>query len=242
MKIQVIRSSKLRNEEHFQFQTEFKGLVEEYTPETLDISAVWAVYLPLYADESEALDVIRKSAVTGELAEADHARDSLFRGLCNTVKGAAGHFNPAIKEAAARIQIALDHYGNINVKPYDEQTAAINNLIDEFNTTYTADVAMLGIGDWVSELQTTNNNFEALMQERYSEDAGKTQLKMKEVRAEIDDAYRAITERIDALVIVNGPENYSGFVNELNQRVEKYNNLLAQREGRNAKKDEAETV
>ncbi|MEZ5107312.1 MAG: hypothetical protein R2757_22595 [Draconibacterium sp.] len=35
MKISTIRASKLRNDEHFQFQTEFKTLVEQHTPETL---------------------------------------------------------------------------------------------------------------------------------------------------------------------------------------------------------------
>ena len=79
--------------------------------------------------------------------------------------------------------------------------------------------------------------FVALMQERYSEEAGKPQYNMKTARQETDKAYRTITERIDALMIVNGEEAYAGFVNELNQRVEKYNKLLAQREGRNAKEE-----
>ena len=243
MKILTVKLKNLRNEEHFQFQTEFKGLVEKYTPEILDILAAWTGYLPLYANEAEALDVIRKSSLTENIADADHYRDSLYSGLRDTVKGAANHFNAVIKEAAARVQVALDHYGNINTKPYDEQTAAINNLVDELKTTYAADVAALNIGDWVVELQTANNSFEMLMQERYSQDAGKTQLKMKEVRTQVDGTYRSITERIEALIIVNGEENYSDFIKDLNQRVEKYNKLLAQREGRNAKKngDETET-
>ncbi|MBN2636481.1 MAG: hypothetical protein JXR61_09440 [Prolixibacteraceae bacterium] len=240
MKILSVKLRNLRNEEHFQFQTEFKGLVEKSTPETLDIVPAWAVYQPLYENEAEALDVIRKSSLTENIANADHYRDSVYSGLRDTVKGAANHFNAAKKEAAARVQVVLDHYGNINIKTYDEQTAAINDLIAELNATYTADVATLAIGDWVTELQTANNSFETLMQERYSQDAGKTQLKMKEVRTAVDDAYRTITERIDALVIVNGKENYAGFIKELNQRVEKFNKLLAQREGRNAKKEEEE--
>jgi hypothetical protein len=39
-------------------------------------------------------------------------------------------------------------------------------------------------------------------------------------------------------IIVNGEEAYAGFVNELNQCVEKYNTILAQHEGRNAKEEE----
>ncbi|MEZ5106439.1 MAG: DUF6261 family protein [Draconibacterium sp.] len=237
MKISTIRASKLRNDEHFQFQTEFKTLVEQHTPETLDIGAAWAIYLPLYVNEEEALNIIRKSVVTDELVDADQYRDSIYRGLCDTVKGALNHFNAAVKEAANRVQVALEHYGNINTKPYDEQTAAINSLTTDLSNDYAADMATLGIDSWVTELQTANSNFENLVNERYSEDAGKPHLNMKDVRTEVDEAYNAITRRIDALIIVNGEQTYSGFVNGLNQRIKKYNNTLAQREGRNAKKE-----
>jgi hypothetical protein len=62
---------------------------------------------------------------------------------------------------------------------------------------------------------------------------------MKIARAEVDDACRAITERIEALIIVNGEEAYAPFVKDLNQRVERYNNTVARRKGQKDK-DEAE--
>ena len=236
MKIEKVKSEKLRNEEHFQFQSEFNDLVIRFTPGTLGIELAFAAYEPLYLNEKTALDVIRKSSLTSEIAVSDHKRDSTYRGFCDTVKGANNHFLPAKREAANRIQIAIDHYGNINTKTYDEQTAAINSLVEDLNKEYANDVATLGVEDWVAELQLNNNSFETLMDERYSTDAGKTQLKMKEVRVEVDTAYRNITERVDALVVVNGQEAYAPFVKELNERVEKYNNTLAQRKGRNGKK------
>jgi hypothetical protein len=61
---------------------------------------------------------------------------------------------------------------------------------------------------------------------------------MKTAREEVDDAYRAITERIGALIIVNGEEAYAGFVNDLNERIERYNNAVSRRYGRNEKEDE----
>lgn len=238
MKIEALKTSNLRNEEHYQFQTEFKALVEQFTPITLGIEAAFAAYLPLYANETEALDIITKSAVTDEIANADNLRDSTYRGLCDTVKGASNHFSDKKREAATRIQIVLDHFGNINTKTYDEQTAAIKSLIADLNGQYADDVATLRLDEWLTELQANNNAFEALMNERYTDDAGKTQLRMKQVRKEVDSAYKTITIRIDALVVVNGPEAYSGFVDELNVRIERYNNTLAQRKGRNDKPDE----
>ena len=38
MKITAIDNTKLRNEEHYQFQTDFKGLVEKNTPAALSIA------------------------------------------------------------------------------------------------------------------------------------------------------------------------------------------------------------
>lgn len=229
-----------RNEEHFQFQTEFKDLVLHYTPETLNIEAAWAVFLPLYNKESAVLDLLQKSSLTVRIADADHYRDRIDSGLFDTVKGATNHFNPAVKEAADRIQVILDRFGNINRKSYDEQTAAINSLITDLNNGYADDVATLGIGDWLAELQAANNAFVELMKERYSEEADKPDYNMKTARAETDPAYRTIINRINALIIVNGEETYKGFVKDLNQRIDKYNLILAQREGRNAKKGEGE--
>jgi len=240
MKIQKIHLINLRNEEHYQFQTDFKGLVDRYTPAALGIEVAYAVYLVLYGDEGTALDMIRKSAVTEKITEADLLRDFTFRGLRDAIKAAGNHFNPSVKEAAARLQVALNHYGNITLKPYDEETAAIAALIADLRTTYAPDATLTGINDWINELQTNNTAFDTLKKERYTEEAGKTQLRMKEVRTEIDATFRTITERINALIIVNGEATYAEFVNELNQRIENYQNLLAQRQGRNAKKDDDE--
>jgi hypothetical protein len=229
-----------RNEEHFQFQTELKGLVEQYTPETLNIETVWADYLASYEKERATLDLVRKSPLTEEIGGADQKRDLLGTGLGYTVQGATNHFDPAKKEAAVRVMVVLENYSGISRKSYDEQTAAINSLVDDLNGNYAADIATLGLAEWVSALKAANDAFVALMHERYSEEAGKPQYNMKAARTEVDSAYHTITERIDALIIVNGERGYEGFVNELNQRIEKYNRILARREGRNAKKEEEE--
>lgn len=235
MKIENLKLTNLRNDEHFQFQTEFKELVETYTVETLGIEDAFAVYLVVYINESQALDVVRKSAVTDDIAQADGLRDNTYRGLSDTVKGAANHFKPEKREAAERLMLLLGHFGNINAKSYDAQTASISALVNDLNTGYAADVATLKLEDWVAELQSNNAAFEALMDERYKDSSERTELKMKDVRTEIDAEYRTIAERIDALSVVNGPETYAPFVNELNARIERYNNTIAQRQGRNAK-------
>ncbi len=148
MNILFARLSRYTNEEHFQFQTEFKGLAEQYTPLTLNIEAAWAVFLPLFDKESEVLDVIRKSVFTDDITEADRKRDGLNSGFRNMVKGALNHFDPAKKAAAERLKVVLDNYGNINRKSYDEETAAIDSLLGDLTGEFAADVAILGLEDW----------------------------------------------------------------------------------------------
>ena len=166
MNIMNLKSGRLRNEEHFQFQTEFTGLVVRFTPSALGIDASYAIYEPLRVSEADAIDVIRKSAVTDEITNADNKRDNTFSGLRNTVEGATSHFIPKKREAANRIQIVLDHFGNINAKTYNEQTAAVKTMITDLNNDYSADVAALDLQDWITELQANNNAFEELMSDR----------------------------------------------------------------------------
>ena len=51
MEIRTLRKSKLRNEEHFQNQTEFKDLIIKFTPALLGIVNEYAAYEPLHAAE-----------------------------------------------------------------------------------------------------------------------------------------------------------------------------------------------
>ena len=238
MKCKRFRNEDLRNEEWFQFYTEFKTLVEQYNPETLDIDTLFTQFLSLYNDADEALEVIRKSADTKQIADADTTRDNVFRGFADAVKSAQNHFDSAKREAANRLQIVFDHYGNIARKSYDEETASIYNFIQDMKGSSAAEITTLGLGDWVTQLDSDNQAFEALMVDRYDETSSKTSLRMAEVRKETDRCYRDILDRLDALILINGNNDYTPFVKDLDTRVDRYSNIIAQRKGRSAAKKE----
>jgi len=69
--------------------------------------------------------------------------------------------------------------------------------------------------------------FDDLKNNRYSTEAAKTILRMKQERVKTDAIYRQITERINALIVVEGEAAYAGFVNELNKRIEGYDNTIS---------------
>jgi hypothetical protein len=235
MEIPKIDLLRLRNDEHLQFNTEFKDLVDKFETVGLDFNTLFQAYLLVYVQEDEALQLIRKSATTEQLEAADTERDELFGGFVDAVKSSLRHYDNALRLAAKRFKIALDQYGNISRKSYDEETADLSKLVKEAQTTYSPDIATLGLADWILHLNAKNLAFETLMKTRYSEEADKTEYRMKQVRVEVDASYRTIVKQIDALILVNGAAKYEGFVRELNARVDKYNLILAQREGRNNK-------
>ena len=234
MKCKRFRIENLRNEEWFQFYTEFKTIVEQYTPQALDIEQLFTQFVALYDNVDEALEVIRKSASTEQLADADAGRDSVFRGFADAVKSAGNHFDSDKRDAAKRLQIIFDQFGNLARKPYDEETASIYNFLQEINAKAT-DVNLLGLADWSNRLDADNKAFDALLKDRYDESTSKTTLRMKEVRIETDRCYRDILDRIDALIIVKGESAYTSFVKDMSVRVERFENVLAQRKGRAAK-------
>ncbi|GBU26345.1 hypothetical protein R83H12_03041 [Fibrobacteria bacterium R8-3-H12] len=223
MKIDSIHLSHLRNDAHFQFHTEFKDLVASHNPETLKITPQFEAYLPLYARVDEALKKIVKSEFTAKIHEADKARDEIYLGMAETTAAALRHFNPATREAAERLKILLDTYGNVANKPLNEETSAIYNILQELKGKYAADVSSVGIEQWVSELETRNAAFETLVKERFDETAARTtDIVMKQARAQLDDVYKGIVERINALAVVEGVAAYEAFIKTLNAVIAKY--------------------
>ena len=229
MKTQKFRLAGLRNDEHFQFHTELRDLVNKFGAKTLKVQDLFTAYLAAYNDEDEALKKVVKSALTTDIQEADARRDMLFRGMVDMSKAFLNHFNPEVQKAASRLKILFDTYGNLAKKPLNEETSAVYNLLQDINGKYAADAALVNITDWAAELGASNEAFSRLVQDRYEETAAKTDLVLRLCRTKVDEAYRAITERIDALIVVEGEAAYREFMRHLNAVVDKYNAALSRR-------------
>jgi len=225
-------SAYLPNDAHFQYYTEFRGLVLKTGADVLGIAPLFAAWLPLYDREDAALKKIVKSAITKQIQDADKARDVVYLGMVETNSAALRHFNDGVRGAAERLKIVFDTYGNVVRKPLNDETSAVYNILQELKGAYAADAALVGIAPWVAELETRNNAVAELMRERFDETAARTDIVLREARADVDAAYFAIRERINALVVVNGAEVYEAFIRTLNAVIDKYNAIAHARHGR----------
>ena len=232
MKIKRLHFNQLRNNEHFQSQTEFKALVERFNPDVLKINPLFSdIYLPLYYAEDEALVKITKNSLTEKRGAADRRRDKTFRGLADTVNAGLNHFEPELQASAQRVKIVLDTYGNVAKLPLNEETAAIYNLTQELLENYAEDAGKLEIVPWINKLNDNNEDYKALVKGSNEEEAAKTELKAKSTRAQVDLVMSQIIKRVEALIVIEGEENYAEFVRHLNLHFDKYANTLAQRRG-----------
>ena len=232
MKIKRINFHLLRNNEHFQCQTEFKALVTNFDPTTLKIESLFNLnYIPAYNAEDEALTKIIKNTFSEQRSDADRTRDQSFRGSADTVIAGQNHFDPEVRESARRLKIVFDRFGNVAQLPLNEETSAIYNLVQEVKGNHDADAEKLGILPWLNKLNADNQAYEALVEGGYEEEAAKTELKAKTTRAEVDKVIRQIIERVEALIMIEGEATYTEFVRRLNLIFDKYANTLALRQG-----------
>ena len=236
MKVQGMKVEKLRNDEHFQFNTEHIALINALHPQALGIGQMFDEYKALFDEEDIALKKVNKSDYTRQIKEADKIRDEIYGGIVLVNEGNAKHFNPDIKAAAMRLKILFDTYGNLSKKPLNEQTSAVTNILQDLRGKYQSDVNTVSFNGWADELERTNNAFAALVKERADETVGKVTIVLKQARAKVDAVYRKIIERIGAAIIMEGSQNYEAYIKGLNEIVKRYTAAMKIREGRTAKR------
>ncbi|MDR2680909.1 MAG: DUF6261 family protein, partial [Tannerella sp.] len=161
-----------------------------------------------------------------KISAADSRLDGIVTGFGEIIRGALHHFNPHVADAALSLQNLFKTYGNIARKNYDEELAAVTNLLQDLEGAY-ADRVMLitGLSEWVKELGTASRELADLLALRNTETAEKPQVRMVNVRREIDPVYRNFVARIEALSLIEGESDYIAFINELNALVERFNHI-----------------
>jgi hypothetical protein len=243
MQIDSIHSHSLTQALHLQFAGEAKGLMEKFDPSILKIGPQYEEFQISVEKEDLCYKIIRKSDLSEAKENADQERDTLISGINDGVKAALRHFDTSVNEAAKRLKIVLDTYNTpkpLQDLPYDAETIAVANLLQEFEGKYSADVQATGLTTWVAELHQRNDKFDRLAKAYNEQQSEKPSFKFKDVRRETDEAYKKVTLVINALIIMEGEAAYAPFVTELNTLIKHYNDLLAQHIGRNSAKKQIE--
>jgi hypothetical protein len=88
----------------------------------------------------------------------------------------------------------------------------------------------------LDELEKQNNDFEKAILERNKEISVRPEVRLLDVRREVDRCYRDIIQRIEASILLEEREEeinkYEVFVRTLNANIKRYLDTIAQRKGR----------
>ncbi|MDR3260852.1 MAG: DUF6261 family protein [Tannerella sp.] len=229
----------LRNETHVEYHDVVSTLINDYSPQSLHVEPQYAVYKSRFGVEVAALDVVHKSGFTGEAVEKDHARDITSHGFGAAVDSALYHFDPLKREAAKKVKIVLKSYGNIAAKALDQETAAIDDLLRELRSAdYPVMIDVLGLGEWLNQLEADNQRFKEVMLARYGETAQRPATRMRAARKGVDEAFRALLKQLEAWA-ANDIAPYEELFRKLNAVTERFKTIAAQQAG--ARKTAKET-
>ncbi|MDR1865118.1 MAG: DUF6261 family protein [Bacteroidales bacterium] len=230
MKITRLYFQYLRNEAHYQFLT----LVRKLFISRPEAAAIVADLLPSFNElvdlEGTLTDAVKASELTQELAEADQRMDRYIVGINTAVESALHHYDANMVKAAKAIEIRLKSFrGEIEKKPYEEESAAVHILLTDLQGAYAPQVSLLNLNGWVAELDAAHAEFDRIFDLRNLARASKPQQRLRDVRKEAEAAYRRIVERIDAYGVLNGEQNTALFVAELNEKVAYFNDHIHRR-------------
>ncbi|MDR0412544.1 MAG: DUF6261 family protein [Dysgonamonadaceae bacterium] len=217
MKIQSFYLYRIRHEEHYQFLLRFRGLLETHPQVAGVVSTMLPEFNELFNRERQLVDAEKSSRHTEKIAVADRRRDRAIVGITAAVKSFIHHFDPEVVTAAKSIRKLVKAFRKeISKKSYSEESTAIEVFVDELHDKYEAQVALLGLNEWVTELAVAQSEFVKLFTRRNSERAAKPKVPLGDIRKQVDAVYREMTDLIVAYTKVNGEENCALFIDELN--------------------------
>ena len=231
----LIKSNKkdrtsMRNDEHFQYVAELIELINRFGAEALQIETQFEELRKTHLLADNAFRNIAKSVKTEDVRLLDKRRDTALAGMNDKIRGAAKHFRQEVKDAARSLKIVMDAYKNIAKLPLHEQTSAVHNLMQELRGRFAPDVKTLGIIDWVDELENANNALALTMRDRREEAvAQKPEINMQTARKRLDDSINAITQRLNALALIEGEQGFTEFAAAINKLMADFKARLNQR-------------
>jgi hypothetical protein len=220
------------NDDHLAFHEASQSIFVKYET-VINAPELITEHGSAVSQENVVFTWVRKDDLTEKKAAADHRRDNTFLGITGLVRTDLRHFDQPTRDAAVHVYNLLENYGDTVKKDYDAETMILDNIIEQLRSPhYSIAVQLLNLSPWIDRLEIENNEFKTYADESVSVKLEKPSVNMKTARKESDASNRTVTNRVTALINLNGQDQYLGFVAEYNELVSHYNTLVNEHYGR----------
>ena len=160
--------------------------------------------------------------MTDDIAKADIDRDALYAGYKKAVEAFLAMPIADMAQAAKVLAQHIKDYKINTAGQLDKETGLLVNFITDLEDKYSAQVAKLGLTEFVTNLKEANERVRMLTLQRTNENMGVTVGALKAARTASDDAYRALVKMVNALALVYGEKDYTAFIDYANTEITHY--------------------
>lgn len=243
-----------RNSEHNQFHHGSSNAMDDATAEKYGIKPIRDTYLNKFKEEERQFILSRKFPSTKKIEEANKKRSNCFIYLRDTVYAALYCPVENKRKAAEALAEVFEVYRTSNLKPHAEATAEIRNLLNDLYLEENVEhLNTLGLGEAVEFLTSANDSFEAIYDQRSEEKRIRVSTdSLKEIRQQVDEAYRAYANAINVLYQMNElvqkdattRDELGLIINKINAQIVQLDETLSRRAARaeNGEEEEEEEV
>lgn len=198
----------------------------EKTEACAAVSAKAAKYLARFRKtveaEQEAMRASTKSLLTDAIAAADASRGALYAGFKYAVRAFLRSQSVEHVRAAVVLNQVLIDFRIRTRAPMVDESGLMGKLCRELATTYSREVATLGLGVMAGLMGEANQRVGTLMIERTEERKDVVRGRLRAARDTTDEAYRQLVRMINGLIYVDGEAAYSELVKFVNSNIVYY--------------------
>ena len=239
-KILPITFQKIKNESHNAFMSEVEGLLADENMPLQGFEKLIAAFNLAYQAEVMANRVRRKSSVTEVLVKLNEKREELYAGMMYQYESGLRHYDGSRREAAEGISYIMKSIAYIHNTSNIKRNVYISKITTNIRKPKNAAIVeTLELSGWLNALDVANETFQTTWQARINEQSTRGNGNVRAAREVTDKAYQDIVNRVHALIILNGVEEYGHFVRLLNIFIAEEKKSIAIREGwKKHKRDE----
>ena len=222
--ITTIHLPAVSNGAHFVFiesickrlDSETESLKNEYFKKAAD--ALKAAF----NEENRYFALSKKNASTDEILAADADRDTLYSAYYRSVKSFLRVSTADLHTAAKTLWQSLVDYGIKPSMQLERETGTIQNLLDDCEQKYSAEVAKLGLQTVLASLKTANAKVSELLYSRTTEQSKQVAGALRKARQQSDEAFKQVRKVANAMATLGSAEALKPFADFVNQLIKRY--------------------
>lgn len=215
------------------FYGQIKAQMAANTTLTTAMGTVWTAFTQALQAFDDAYAQARKWAQTEDISSLDTLRDQALSAFLSALKAMLASPNAEKQQAAKLLTFIRDKYTLAASDEYMKETTAIQQMVQEMETTADAVTALstTGLDDWLQDLKAKNEAFLQKMNERTDAQAGQQKGIVREKRLAMEAAYRNVVKLVNAMSICQQPADFdwNSVIDRLNAEIDHYRQILARK-------------